>query len=532
MNKVKLTLLTAICIATAFTFLACEEKGKKAEAGGGGAGAQQAEAGKQMTLAIAKAKVEFFLEGTGMATIDWGDGTFESITLKRKSNDENYMFQYFEYEEFKYSHVYTDSSLHTIKITGENITALMHPSSGTSFLDVSENTALTRLDVAFAKLLSSLDISKNTALTYLNCSYNQLSNLDVSKNTALTHLIYSANESGNKLSSLDVSKNIALTHLEIYGNQLSSLDVSKNTALTFLRFDRNKLTDKALNALFKTLHSNAGEKTIYMGENPGTNDCDRSIATSKGWTVEPKESEKIVAVPGLEGCFGFPDENGKRFITKCDDKKFNVAVGKGKIIEIKFSKHQKATENDNGRDTYYNFDNLAGNIFEVTEGELEQNHSSYFLSKKEWAEKALIPLKETGDEDAVDASIIKKIETLKSRKIVKSELLAQTETGEKICLFVFERVKDDMLASLVYVDKDKVIVRDYPAIYDDMSTWRADDGGEFSGIEVLFLAKMGESLLLGIMWNGPEGGNESILIEEKGMFFETEFGGYRYWVPN
>jgi len=65
------------------------------------------------------------------------------------------------------------------------------------------------------------------------------------------------------------------------------LDVSNNTALRILECTSNQLTATALNTLFGTLHSNTieGVKTIYIGNNPGTDTCDTSIAENKGWTV-------------------------------------------------------------------------------------------------------------------------------------------------------------------------------------------------------------------------------------------------------
>jgi len=86
--------------------------------------------------------------------------------------------------------------------------------------------------------LSSLDVSNNTALTKLFCGSNQLTSLNVSKNTALTQLFFSV----NRLSSLDVSKNSALVDLVGYRNQLISLDVSRNTELMVLSCGRNQLT--------------------------------------------------------------------------------------------------------------------------------------------------------------------------------------------------------------------------------------------------------------------------------------------------
>ena len=206
-------------------------------------------------------------------------------------------------------------------------------------LDVSRNTALTYLDCV-ANLLTALDVSSATALTYLSCGYNQLTALDLSKNTALTELYCYNNQltaldvsrntelrslkcyrnqlttldvnrnttldillcQFNQLTAMDVSKNIALTELHIqfnqltaldvsgatalryldcWNNQLTDLDVSGATALNMLLCENNQLTASALNDLFRTLPYNRGQISIY--NNPGTLDCDCSIAEEKGW---------------------------------------------------------------------------------------------------------------------------------------------------------------------------------------------------------------------------------------------------------
>ena len=64
---------------------------------------------------------------------------------------------------------------------------------------------------------------------------------------------------------------------------ITSLNVSGLTALTGLQCDGNELQYLALNALFETLHSNAGKKYISISGNPGSSNCNRSIATNKGW---------------------------------------------------------------------------------------------------------------------------------------------------------------------------------------------------------------------------------------------------------
>ena len=171
-------------------------------------------------------------------------------------------------------------------------------------LDVSKNAVLIILDCYYNQL-TSLDVSKNTVLENLVCNHNQLDGLDVSKNTALT-LLYCDD---NKITSLDVSKNTALEFLHCGKNQLTSLDVNKNIWLRYLACDNNQLTGldlsnttvlfglicynnqldaAALNVLFGTLHNVSIEtdtKKISIGGNPGTNGCDRDIATNKGWEV-------------------------------------------------------------------------------------------------------------------------------------------------------------------------------------------------------------------------------------------------------
>ena len=131
-----------------------------------------------------------------------------------------------------------------------NLEVLECNDNGLTTLNVSKNTALTRL-CCYKNKLTTLDVSKNTALVFLHCYNNKLTTLDVSKNTALLYL----NCDGNELTTLDVSKNTALFILDFPNNKLTTLDVSKNTALTGLYCFNNKLTtldiskNKALNGL-------------------------------------------------------------------------------------------------------------------------------------------------------------------------------------------------------------------------------------------------------------------------------------------
>ena len=292
----------------------------------------------------------FTIAGTGTVVIDWGDGTVEKETLK--AHYDNYV-KYGNSQKF--SHSYSESSDHTVKIIGNNImlltiAALTMMSNGQmtnnlTSLDVSSNIELIELnchDNQLTKLdlynntklrllgctdnqLTELDLRANTAIKYLWCSGNQLTELDLSANILLISLGCSNNQltkldlrnntaiililcSNNQLTELDIKANTALTDLwcennllmgldlkenkmiTVLGcsnNQLTKLDLSANKALRLLDYRSNNLSTDALNALFETLHNNTFEyeKTVYIANNPGTEDCNKSIAEEKGWTV-------------------------------------------------------------------------------------------------------------------------------------------------------------------------------------------------------------------------------------------------------
>ena len=106
------------------------------------------------------------------------------------------------------------------------------------------------------------EISANTVLTRLDCFNNQLTELDLKNNTKLTDLLCA-------------------------DNQLIKLDLSNNIKLVDLRLQSNNLSTSTLNTMFRTLPNNTLYKMVYIISNTGTNDCDKSIATDKGWEVFP-----------------------------------------------------------------------------------------------------------------------------------------------------------------------------------------------------------------------------------------------------
>ena len=248
-----------------------------------------------ITMKTESNNVTIYMAGNGTINIDWGDGSeIEIFTLSAVD-------EYGNWPDKNYSHNYTVASVHTITITEEKLTHLQCNNNQLITLDVSgcstltnlfcSDNQLTNLNVSNCIALTSLycynnqlidlNVSNCKLLTYFDCSKNQINNLDINNYKAITYLQCSINE----ITNLDVKNCIALTGLYCNNNQLMSLDVSDCIDLIWLGCGANRLTSTELNVLFGTLRGNPIEqnKTIYIDDNPGTDDCDRTIATNKGW---------------------------------------------------------------------------------------------------------------------------------------------------------------------------------------------------------------------------------------------------------
>ncbi len=104
-------------------------------------------------------------------------------------------------------------------------------------LDVSQNTHLETLLIAFNSNLNNLDLSQNPSLELLDISEGSLTTLNVTQNTALTIL----NCAGNALTELNLDNNTALTTLRCYDNLITSLQLGQQSGLILLTCSSNQL---------------------------------------------------------------------------------------------------------------------------------------------------------------------------------------------------------------------------------------------------------------------------------------------------
>ena len=228
----------------------------------------------------------FYFNEKDTLIINWGDGCIEKYELEQENNNGgllkfkcepehryisagNKIISYsFKEKNIKESmtQLYNETKADLVSLDVSDCVALVELGFGAAQIDASGCEALATLDASDSEL-TSLNLNGCKWLTYLDCHNNELNSLDLSTNTALQELIC------------------------WHSWQLSSLDISKNIALTsYLNCRDNNLSASALNKIFNDLPKGKKwdgyeQSTIDIGNNPGTDTCDKSIAENKGWIV-------------------------------------------------------------------------------------------------------------------------------------------------------------------------------------------------------------------------------------------------------
>lgn len=125
------------------------------------------------------------------------------------------------------------------------------------------------------------------------------------------------------------------------------------------------------------------------------------------------------------------------------------------------------------------------------------------------------------------------IEKIKNRNVKSGWEIGVVGTDRTIYLILFERENDDMLASIVMKTPTKFVFKDYPAKYNESSTWRVDDGGSVYPelFSILFASETKTGIVLAIKWAGAEGENTTLFIENGDKFEELNIGTSRYTSP-
>lgn len=237
---------------------------------------------------------------------------------------------------------------------------------------------------------------------------------------------------------------------------------------------------------------------------------------------------------GIE--FGFCDTDGKKILLLADTllspSQFSkVFSADHKLSDVRYIEMKKATEEDNGRQNEFNFKNCKGYLFEVKENAVTSAHTVVCVTAAFISSRKIIPVRAPVIMELSTANKAR-IETAKNRQIREYRCLALLGKDSAIYLFEFDNIGESALATLAYVTPGKIIYQDFPAQYNDMSTWRVDDGGRFGVgyFEVLAIFEKNGKLEIVTDWPGAEGTNTEFL-RENGNELKPLKGYARYTAP-
>jgi hypothetical protein len=247
--------------------------------------------------------------------------------------------------------------------------------------------------------------------------------------------------------------------------------------------------------------------------------------------------QNLLSAPNGHGGFGLQDQNGSRLLlipNLVQPELLKVALcSGGRRFPVQFRRRQVERESNNGRQTPYNFDNLAGSVFTILTGRVDPDAICFLASEPMLAGSTLLSI--AAPEGSGACLQRGRFATLRDRPVIHCWPIARMAPEKQVALLEFGRRGTDALASLVVVDGTRTMFADYPAEFRGagQDLWRVDDGGVLApeGFEIVCALQRGLWYALGIAWPAAEGQSLSLWISEGSERFAKVINDYWYRAP-
>lgn len=274
-------------------------------------------------------------------------------------------------------------------------------------------------------------------------------------------------------------------------------------------------------------------------QNQNTSSNDQPVAQPEVEIVEQPEDEVedvelAVLEEGTLPIYVLSDEYGEKFLIinyfgseknpqpSEELKNYKYVLYDGAYYPVVFKGFQLEDEANNSyRDTYFNFDNLPGWLFEMESGKLLENplddydaiwDAPLLVDEQFKAENVVYTLTNTPDGYPVRSDLSKALQTAfeerYGRKIFDGWCGAIFgENNEyQFVVIQFENKGTEALGVSALVKNGEIVAAiEQPAEWNEESVWRVDDGGEYGGISVDFATSKDGVLTLYTANYGAEG---------------------------
>lgn len=254
--------------------------------------------------------------------------------------------------------------------------------------------------------------------------------------------------------------------------------------------------------------------------------------------ADPTTTENVETVQAHTPLYVLSDQEGTQFLLidyETDNpeglKDYKYIIYHGITSPVNFKGyHEGDPENNSGRDTYLNFDNLPGWLFEMQDGKLLTNPVDEYDAI--WDAALLVDehfyntvrkfyVSDRLSDRPLPDALKTQIEERYGRKILHGAVTHEFEIVEENvekCPWIyaqFENKGDEALAIIAAVMPDgSLCVKEFPAEWNEYSVWRVDDEGEFYGYGLDLVTEEDGVLTLYTYDQGAEGTNyQSYLVD-------------------
>ena len=224
-------------------------------------------------------------------------------------------------------------------------------------------------------------------------------------------------------------------------------------------------------------------------------------------------------------------------------KDYKYIVYKGDTYPVTFKGYQEGDpDNDSGRDTYYNFANHPGWLFEMQEGKLLTHPQDEYDAI--WEAPLLVDesfnstVKRLGLNPLADQPLSRelqnKIEQQYGWQVLRGVVAYEFGDAEKYQWInvQFKNKGDEALALVAVVMPDgSLCAKELPAEWNEQSVWRVDDEGEFYGYGLDLVTEEDGVLTLYTNDQGAEGVNYQSYVVEGGALSEGKVSASFYQAP-
>jgi hypothetical protein len=155
-----------------------------------------------------------------------------------------------------------------------------------------------------------------------------------------------------------------------------------------------------------------------------------------------QQAAMIGELDGAKLGFAYVDGSGKQLLGSDSEnpERFVQAVyAQDKTFAVQYVRHQSLSDQSNGRQTEWNFDQDGGELYKVVQGTIEHNSSVLLAEKDALKEQQFLKYRAVV-KSKFAANIVYAIEKAKKRKVLHTGLLGYVPGEAQIGIVEFARV--------------------------------------------------------------------------------------------